>query len=139
VRYRARDVVRILGTGPCACGRTGFRFRVLGRSDDMLHVRGVNVFPTAVANVLAHFSPQLSGEFQLVVDHPPPHQYLRLRIELGQGLTAEQVPDLSQQIRQLLSQQLTFRAEPELLPYGTLPRSEQKARRVIRTYQQSGG
>ena len=71
VRYRARDVVRILGTRPCACGRSSFRFRVLGRSDDMLHVRGVNVFPTAVAHTLAHFSRQLSGEFQLVVDHPP--------------------------------------------------------------------
>jgi len=139
VRYRARDVVHILGTGPCACGRTGFRFRVLGRSDDMLHVRGVNVFPTVVANTLAHFSRQLSGEFQLVVDHPPPHQYLRLRVELVQGLTAEQVPDLPQQIRELLSQHLNFRAEPELLAYGTLPRSEQKARRVIRTYQLSGG
>jgi phenylacetate-CoA ligase len=139
VRYRARDVVRILGTGACACGRTGFRFRVLGRSDDMLHVRGVNVFPTAVANTLAHFSRQLSGEFQLVVDHPPPHQYLKLRVELVQGLAAEQVPDLSQQIRHLLSQHLNFRAEPELLPYGSLPRSEQKARRVIRTYQLSGG
>ena len=138
VRYRARDVVRILGTGPCACGRTGFRFRVLGRSDDMLHVRGVNVFPAAVANTLAHFSRQLSGEFQLVVDHSPPHQYLRLRVELVQGLTAEQVPDLPKQIRERLSQQLNFRAEPELLPYGTLPRSEQKARRVIRTYKQAG-
>jgi phenylacetate-CoA ligase len=128
VRYRARDVVRILGTGRCACGRTGFRFRVLGRSDDMLHVRGVNVFPTAVGNALTHLSRQLSGEFQLVVDHPPPHQYLRLRVELVQGLAAEQAPDLPLQIRQLLSQQLNFRAEPELVPYGTLPRSEQKAR-----------
>jgi phenylacetate-CoA ligase len=137
VRYRARDVVRILGTGPCACGRTSFRFRVLGRSDDMLHVRGINVFPTAVGNTLAHFQ-QLSGEFQLVVDHPPPHQYLRLRVELAQNLTAEQAADLPQQIKQLLSQQLNFRAEPELVPYGTLPRTEQKARRVIRVYEQSG-
>jgi len=55
VRYRARDVVRILGTGSCACGRTSFRFRILGRSDDMLHVRGVNVFPTGVGNTLAQF------------------------------------------------------------------------------------
>ncbi|HEY6406590.1 MAG TPA: AMP-binding protein, partial [Ktedonobacteraceae bacterium] len=74
VRYRARDVVRILGTGACACGRTSFRFRILGRSDDMLHVRGVNVFPTGVGNTLAQLSNQLSGEFQIIVDHPPPHQ-----------------------------------------------------------------
>ena len=138
VRYRARDVVRILGTGPCACGRTSFRFRILGRSDDMLHVRGVNVFPTAVGNVLAYFSDRLSGEFQIIVDQPPPHQYLRVRVELAQHLTPDQVGDVPQQIVQALREQLSFRAEPELVSYGTLPRTEQKARRVIKTYQQTG-
>ena len=138
VRYRARDVVRILGTGPCACGRTSFRFRILGRSDDMLQVRGVNVFPTAVGNTLAHLSNQLSGEFQILVDHPPPHQYLRVRVELAQNLTPAQVGDVPQRISQALREQLSFRAEPELVPYGTLPRTEQKARRVIKTYEQPG-
>jgi phenylacetate-CoA ligase len=134
VRYRARDVVRILGTGHCACGRTTFRFRVLGRSDDMLQVRGVNVFPTGVGNVLAHLTDQLSGEFQIVVDRPPPHQYLHIRVELMQGLPFEHAGDLSQRIAHALRERLTFRAEVELVPYGTLPRTEQKARRVIRTY-----
>jgi phenylacetate-CoA ligase len=138
VRYRARDVVRILGTGPCACGRTSFRFRILGRSDDMLQVRGVNVFPTAVGNTLVHLSNQLSGEFQMIVDHPPPHQYLRVRVELAQNLTPAHAGDLPQQIIQALREQLSFRAEPELVPYGTLPRTEQKARRVIKTYEQAG-
>src|SRR5256884_1037722 len=138
VRYRARDVVRILGIGPCACGRTSFRFRILGRSDDMLHVRGVNVFPTAVGNTLAHLSNQLSGEFQILVDHPPPHQYLRVRVELAQNLTPAQVGDVPQRISQALREQLSFRAEPELFPYGTLPRTEQKARRVFKTYEQPG-
>jgi phenylacetate-CoA ligase len=117
---------------------TSFRFRVLGRSDDMLHVPGVNVFPTAVVNVLAHFSNLLSGEFQIIVDHPPPHQYLRLRVELAQHLAPDQVGDGAQQVKQALREQLSFRAEPELVPYGTLPRTEQKARRVIKTYQQAG-
>ncbi len=138
VRYRARDVVRILGTEPCACGRTSFRFRILGRSDDMLHVRGINVFPTAVSNTLARLSDRISGEFQIVVDHPPPHQYLRVRVELAAHLTADQAGDVSQQIIQALSKQLNFRAEPELVPYGTLPRTQQKARRVIKAYEQAG-
>src|SRR3989475_6995238 len=138
VRYRAHDVVRILGTGPCACGRTSFRFRILGRSDDMLQVRGVNVFPTAVGNTLVHLSNQLSGEFQIIVDHPPPHQYLRVRVELAQNLVPDNVGDLPQQIIQTLREQLNFRAEPDLVPYRTLPRTEQKARRVIKTYEQTG-
>ncbi len=134
VRYRARDVVRILGTGPCACGRTSFRFRVLGRSDDMLHVRGVNVFPTGVGNTLARFSDRLSGEFQIIVDHPPPHQYLKVRVELAQNQTPDEVGDLPYQIQQAIREQLSFTAEPELVPYGTIPRTEQKARRVFKTY-----
>src|SRR6266566_3976986 len=124
IRYRARDVVRILGTGPCVCGRTTLRFRVLGRSDDMLHVRGVNVFPGGVGNVLAHLTDQYSGEFQIIVDHPPPHQYLHIRVELIQGLLPEQVGDLAQQIIHTLREQLSFRADVELVPYGALPRTE---------------
>lgn len=134
IRYRARDVVRILGTGPCACGRTTFRFRILGRSDDMLHVRGINVFPTGVGNVLARLTDQISGEFQIIVDHPPPHQYLRIRIELAQGLIPELAGDLAQQIIHALRESLSFRAEVELVPYGVLPRTEQKARRIIKAY-----
>ncbi len=134
VRHRARDVVRILGTDPCACGRSTLRFRVLGRSDDMLHVRGVNVFPTGVGNVLAHLGDRFSGEFQIVVDHPPPHQNLRIRLELISGLQPEQAADLERQAVHMLRERLSFRAEVELVPYGTLPRTEQKARRVVRTY-----
>lgn len=139
IRYRARDVVRILGTGPCACGRTSFRFRILGRSDDMLVVRGINVFPTGVGNTLARLSDRLSGEFQIIVDHPPPHQYLRVRVELAPQVTTEQVGDVAQQIIHALREQLNFRSEPEFVPYGTLPRTEQKARRVIKAYEQTGG
>jgi len=135
VRYRARDVVSILGIGPCACGRTSFRFRILGRSDDMLHVRGINVFPTGVGNTLARLSDQLSGEFQIVVDHPPPHQFLRVRVELAQNLAPDQAGDLPRRIAQALREQLNFPAEPELVLYGTIPRTEQKARRVIKTYE----
>jgi phenylacetate-CoA ligase len=134
VRYRARDVVRILGTGPCACGRSTFRFRVLGRSDDMLHVRGVNVYPGGVGNVLAHLTDRFSGEFVILVDHPPPHQSLRIRVELIRGLLPGQAGDLAQQAVQALRERLSFRAEVELVPYGALPRTEQKSRRVIKTY-----
>ena len=137
IRYRARDVVRILGTGPCACGRTSFRFRILGRSDDMLQVRGINVFPTAVGNALSHLSDCLSGEFLIIVDHAPPHQYLRIQVELAQGLDMVEAVDVPQRVVQALREQLNFRSQPEMVPYGTLPRTEQKARRVIKTYEQA--
>ena len=61
-----------------------------------------------------------------------------MRVELAQNLAPEQGGDLPQQIIQTLRERLNFRAEPDLVPYGTLPRTEQKARRVIKTYEQAG-
>ena len=60
LRFRTRDYVEVR-TSPCACGRTGPRVRCLGRTDDMLIVRGVNVFPSAVRDVVAGFAPAVSG------------------------------------------------------------------------------
>ena len=61
LRFRTRDHVRICRTGPCPCGRTGPRIRCIGRTDDMLIVRGVNVFPSAVREVVGAFAPDVSG------------------------------------------------------------------------------
>lgn len=65
IRFRIGDLVRIEGTGRCECGRTGVRIRCVGRVDDMFIVRGVNVFPSAVAEVIASFRPRVTGEFQI--------------------------------------------------------------------------
>ena len=61
LRFRTRDHVEVR-TGPCRCGRTGPRIRCLGRTDDMLIVRGVNVFPSAVRDVVSAFAPEVSGQ-----------------------------------------------------------------------------
>lgn len=134
LRYRSHDAVEITGTGPCACGRTSFRFRVLGRSDDMLHVRGVNVFPTAIAAVLAGLAPALTGEFQIVLDHAPPYDLLPLRVEYALDLPAENLAPLAEQIATWLRERLFFRANIELVPAGTLPRTQGKTARIIRIY-----
>ena len=60
LRFRTRDHVEV-GTSPCACGRTAPRVRCIGRTDDMLIVRGVNVFPTAIREVVSGFAPDVSG------------------------------------------------------------------------------
>ncbi|MDA1349140.1 MAG: phenylacetate--CoA ligase family protein, partial [Chloroflexi bacterium] len=85
VRYRTRDLIGVLGTGPCPCGRTGFRFRVAGRSDDMLHVRGINVFPSGIAEVLNTLTPDVNGEFQVVLSGPGPYDSLDILVESEHG------------------------------------------------------
>ena len=71
VRFRTGDIVVVESTQPCACGRTAPRFRVVDRADDMVVVRGVNVFPTSVA-ALVTADPSLSGEYRIVLPGPGP-------------------------------------------------------------------
>lgn len=139
VRYRSHDAAEIISTAPCACGRTGFRFRILGRSDDMLHVRGVNVFPNAIAEILALFPQQLTGEFLVVLASPPPYNELALRVETLPSVGQEAHTALSRKVFETLQDRLNFRAALEFVPQGTLPRTEGKASRVRREYRENVG
>jgi phenylacetate-CoA ligase len=134
VRYRSHDVVEILGTEPCECGRTGFRFRVLGRSDDMLIVRGINVFPAAVENVLAELRPELTGAFQILLPRPNPLEFLSIRAEYGSPLKPGDVEALRATVERRLRDVLVVKADVELVPPESLPRFEGKARRLVKLY-----
>jgi phenylacetate-CoA ligase len=117
-------------TSPCPCGREGPRIRCIGRTDDMLIVRGVNVFPSAIRELVNTFAPQVSGHILLrprfpgVKQEPP----LPLSVELSQG--GEPDDRLAAAIGNKLREDLTVRAEIELVPFGTLSRSEYKSQLV---------
>jgi phenylacetate-CoA ligase len=131
LRFRTRDhvVVRI---GPCACGRTGPRIRCLGRTDDMLILRGVNVFPSAVREVVNGFVPAVSGHVLIrprepgVKQEPP----LPVSVELARGGTPD--PSLAEAIRGRLRDVLVVQTHVDLVPWGSLRRSEYKSRLVER-------
>ncbi|PWK62349.1 phenylacetate--CoA ligase family protein [Roseicyclus mahoneyensis] len=129
VRFRTGDILRITGTDPCVCGCTGFRFRVVGRSDDMVVVRGLNMFPTMVAAVLTGF-PELSGDYRIVLDTPPPHDSLPVQAELAKG--ARDDGTLAAHIAATLKAQLGASATVTILPAGSFPVTEGKTARVIR-------
>src|SRR6202158_6276084 len=84
LRFRTRDRVTILGTS-CICARTGFKLRCVGRTDDMLIVLGVNVFPSAVQDVVSSLCPRTTGEMQILLDEPGPgvKPPLKVRAEFG--------------------------------------------------------
>jgi phenylacetate-CoA ligase len=129
LRFRTRDHVQ-LRTSPCPCGRTGPRVRCIGRTDDMLIVRGVNVFPSAVREVVSTFSPDVSGHILVRPQAPgvkqdPP---LPVSIELAQGATAD--PALADAIRERLRNTLVVQARVDLVPWGSLQRSEYKSKLV---------
>ena len=129
LRFRTRDHVRV-STTPCPCGRTGPRIRCIGRTDDMLIVRGVNVFPSAVREVVSTFIPRVSGHILVrpqaagVKQEPP----LPVSVELAQGVVPE--PSLTEAIRERLRTVLVVQAQVELVPWGSLERSDYKSRLV---------
>ena len=131
LRFRTRDHVQVR-TSPCGCGRTGPRVRCIGRTDDMLIVRGVNVFPSALREVVGTFSPDVSGHILVrprdagVKQEPP----LPVSVELAQGAAPDD--SLADAIRERLRNVLVVQARVELVPWGSLERSEYKSRLVQR-------
>jgi phenylacetate-CoA ligase len=131
LRFRTRDHVEVR-TGTCSCGRTGPRIRCVGRTDDMLIVRGVNVFPTAVREVVSGFAPAVSGNVVIrprsggVKQDPP----LPVVVELAEGARGDE--PLVEAIRARLRSVLVVQASVELVPFGTLRRSEYKSTLVER-------
>jgi len=134
IRYRSRDVVEIVAHEPCACGRAGFRFRVLGRSDDMLHVRGVNVFPSAVGNIISRSPAVFTGEYEIVLDAPPPLQRLPLRVEKKRGVGDEALRAAIIKLGVDVRSELSVSIDCEVVDDGALGRTEGKRARVIKTY-----
>jgi phenylacetate-CoA ligase len=132
VRFRTGDILVIDETGACICGRQGFRFRVVGRSDDMVVVRGLNLFPTMVAAVISGFR-ELSGNYRIVLDQPPPYDLLPLQVELANGIEAPEC--LAQDIEGAIKAQLGASARVKVLPPSSLPVTEGKTKQVIRSYQ----
>jgi phenylacetate-CoA ligase len=129
LRFRTRDHVQVR-TSPCPCGRTGPRVRCIGRTDDMLIVRGVNLFPSAVREVVSTFAPRVSGHILLkpqsagVKQEPP----LPVSVELAPGATGDEA--LAQAICVKLRDALVVQTRVDLVPSGTLQRSEYKSKLV---------
>jgi phenylacetate-CoA ligase len=129
LRFRTRDHVHVR-TSPCPCGRTGPRLRCIGRTDDLLIVRGVNVFPSAVREVVSAFMPQVSGNIlvrpqtQGVKQEPP----LPVSVELARHAIGDS--SLADTIRDRLRSVLVVQTRIELVPWGSLQRSEYKSKLV---------
>ncbi len=124
IRYRTGDIVTV-DTSPCGCGRTFMRFPggILGRADDMVTVRGVNVFPSGVENIVRKF-PEVH-EFRIVVNKVRQMDEMDIEIELCEGGDPETVHAIAERLASMLS----FRPRVHMVTKNTLPRFEAKAKR----------
>jgi len=130
LRYRTRDITSIIPE-PCNCGRTHRRLaRITGRSDDMLIIRGVNVFPQQIERVLMSF-PQVGRNYVIIIEGLDD---MTVRVELaaaGFDGQVEHVATLQNQLVEKLRAEIWIKPKVELLPAGSLPVAEGKAKRVI--------
>jgi phenylacetate-CoA ligase len=133
LRYRTGDIARLALNGRCACGFTGARLALAieGRVDEMIWVRGVNVFPSAIEAVLREFE-ELADEYEIVVDERQSLPALRVRAELKPGLMTD--ADISARIARAFMPAIRVSVDLDLLPFGTLPRADArpKKRRIVR-------
>lgn len=134
IRYRIGDVT-MLDDAVCACGRTSPRImRIQGRVDDMLIVRGINVFPSQVEHTLMGIPEVLGSAFQIEVDRRGALDSMLVRVEMSRDAFSDKITDLMRvkaKVTHDLRNSLNVAADVELVAPGTLPRFEGKAKRVI--------
>lgn len=133
IRYRTGDITS-LNKKQCACGRTSTRMnKVSGRSDDMLIIRGVNVFPSQIETILMEFG-QTKPHYQIIVDRVGSLDTLAVQIEVSENMFSDKVrglEELEHQISQEIEDNLTIKSKVTLVEPKTIQRSEGKARRVV--------
>lgn len=133
IRYRTGDISTIISE-PCACGRTFRRIgRIQGRTDDMLIIRGVNVFPSQIEHVLLQMG-DVEPHYQIIIDRVGQLDQLEIQVEVSEAFLFDEVrelEDLAHQIRSRIESLLGISVKVRLVEPKTLPRSEGKAKRVI--------
>ena len=131
IRYRTRDLTRLMEQ-PCSCGNIlPMHDRILGRSDDMIIFRAVNIYPGQIDQVLSTI-PDTSCEYQVHLDRMEDGKdYMAIRVECEQGLDESRRPELAKIIAKEIKNKIMVSADVEVLDYGSLPRSERKSKRFF--------
>ena len=131
LRYRTRDLTRIL-PGECPCGRHHKRLdRMKGRSDDMMILKGVNIFPIQIETILLQFE-ELTSNYLITLETRESNDEMTVEVELGQLFTDDygRLQELTREITRRLKDEILVTPRVKLLPKGSLPQSEGKAVRV---------
>jgi phenylacetate-CoA ligase len=132
VRFKTRDILTVTGVGPCACGRTAWRFRVTGRTDDMFNVRGVNVFPSAVQKGVFSRPDIATGQFRIVLDGKGPWDRIRVKAEAARSLPPTAFEAAARDLEVAIREHTGASAEVTLLPTDSLPRTDGKTALIER-------
>jgi phenylacetate-CoA ligase len=138
IKYATGDVIQ-LSTQPCSCGYPGpgYRFKMVGRVEDMLFVEGVRVFPISLRQVISSFSPRLTGAVRIVLFEKPPQitPPLRIKAEHGPGMEEKDLKNLKREVEAKIQTTCGIMPEVELAPPESLSRSIWKTSMFERKYE----
>jgi len=131
IRYRTRDLTRLIA-GECPCGSILPRHdRILGRSDDMIIFRAVNIYPGQIDHVLSQI-PGLGSEYQVILERKEDGKdYMTLKVERDLKQDPQNDPKLKKRVEEEIKKRIFVSASVEIVGYGSLPRSERKSKRVF--------
>lgn len=135
-RYAMGDILQVF-IGKCECGVEGFRIKFVGRVDDMLIIKGINVFPAAIRNIVNSFIPRVTGAIKIILDTPPPRVVppLKMKVEHGQGMNENDTKALRVEIEEKMSNLLSFRPSVQLVRPESLDRTTGKVKLFEKAYE----
>ena len=133
LKYAMNDIIQVF-TEECECGNPGPRIKVLGRADDMLIVKGVNIYPSAIQNIISKYSEELSGALKIHLDRDPPlvTPPLRITAELSKKFNKIKHDILIDRIQEKIRNILRVKVEISLVPFGSFERSVRKTVLIVR-------
>ena len=131
IRYRTRDLTRMIAAS-CSCGSVlPMHDRILGRSDDMIVFRGVNIYPGQIDEVLTTI-PDINCEYQVIVKRATDgRDYMTIRLECCEGEDPANYPKIAETVGSEVKNQIMVSCDVEVLDYCSLPRSERKSKRFF--------
>ncbi|MCP4213224.1 MAG: phenylacetate--CoA ligase [bacterium] len=137
MRFTMMDIHQVF-TDPCPCGLSGFRYKVVGRADDMLKVKGVPVYPAAIEGVIHSMPDKLTGHFRIILDELPPRVVppLKLKVEHSNTVRDEELPIVEKELTDRMHRLLKIRPTITWLRPNTLERSDKKTQFLEKTYEE---
>jgi phenylacetate-CoA ligase len=129
MRYAYGDIIQIF-TASCHCGRMSWKFKIIGRADDMLIVKGVNVYPEAIRRAILKFSPHVTGHFKILLSTPGPlvTPPLNIKMEYSPGIEEKSLPSLEEKMVVYFRENLRLSPRVIWVPPGSIPRETKKTK-----------
>jgi phenylacetate-CoA ligase len=130
LRYRTNDIIKVLGTA-CKCSNTGFRFEVVGRSDDMLVIKGINVFVNSIERIITKYLDVVTGLYHILLSKVDPIDKIVLKIEV-RGNKSQETNNFKERIIKDFKNSLGIKPDVEFISEGSLERTEDKSKIIYR-------